>query len=188
MSDPILLKVLHLDKQAQDALHELFSHSVRRIWIEGMSSGFGSELYRARQLRFSCGDTQWLEVGTLRQAFQDGFSFGRLDCQLRSDITPDEDRSCWLELPTDSYLKSIEIYQQQERFDIVASKLQMPSEAFNYDALILLRFDQGFGLMIGIEQDFIDGELVVLLSDDPDSQISENLQLRRQLSAQDDIR
>ncbi|WP_261843959.1 hypothetical protein [Aliamphritea ceti] len=186
MSDPILLKVLHLDKQAQDALHELFSHSVRRIWIEGMSSVLGSELYRARQLRFSCGDTQWLEVSTCRQAFQDGFSFGRLDCNLRADVRPDEDTSCWLELPSDSYLKSIEIYQQQERFDIVASKLQMPSEAFNYDALILLRFDQGPGLMIGIEQDFIDGELIVLLSDDPDSQIGENLHLRRQLNARDE--
>ncbi|WP_315982649.1 hypothetical protein [Aliamphritea spongicola] len=41
--------------------------------------------------------------------------------------------------------------------------------------------------MIGIEQDFIDGELVVLLSDDPDSQISENLQLRRQFNGREDL-
>lgn len=184
MSEPILLKVLHLDKQAQDALSQLFQQSLRRFWIQGMEAELGSGLYRAKQLRIPHGDHQWLEINTCRQAFQDGFSFGRLDCELRDDLKSNAD-SCFLQLASDSYLQSIEIYQQQERFDIVASKLQMPSEAFNYDALILLRFEQGHGLMIGIEQDFIDGELVILLSDDPDSQIGENLQLRRQLNARE---
>ena len=181
MPDTVRLKVFHLDAEAQAALSQLFELRLDEIWAGGLHTCLGHDMNRACWLRFRLGDEQWIEISVARHQFKDGFTVGSLAVQEVEAIVPRPDQCSWISLPVAARLESVDIYEQRELIDIVAPDLNIPSESLNYDALLVLQLDNGAAIMLGIEQDFVDGELVVLQTDQPDEQIGPGLRLRRKL-------
>ncbi|BBB27417.1 hypothetical protein [Amphritea japonica] len=183
MPDTVRLKVFHLDSEAQSALSQLFELRLDEIWAGGLHTCLGQDMNRACWLRFRLGDEQWIEISVARHQFKDGFTVGSLAVQEVEAIVPRPDHCSWISLPVAARLESIDIYEQRELIDIVASDLDIPSESLNYDALLVLQLDNGSAIMLGMEQDFVDGELVVLQTDQPEEQIGPGLRLRRTLES-----
>ncbi|MBQ0757821.1 MAG: hypothetical protein KBT54_12000 [Amphritea sp.] len=184
MPDTVRLQVFHLDSDAQESLSQLFDLRLDEIWAGGLHVCLGQDMNRACWLRFRLGDEQWIEVSVARHQFKDGFTVGSLAVQLVEAIVPRPDQCSWISLPVAARLESIDIYSQRELIDIVAPDLNIPSEALNYDSLLILHLDNGSAIMLGMEQDFVDGELVVLQTDQPELQVGDNLRLRRSLTVE----
>ncbi len=181
MSDPVRLKVLHLDSTALHTLAQLLELRLDELWVGGLHACFGQDLFRASWVRIRLGDEHWLEIGIQRHQFQDGFSVGCLRAEQVEDSLPDDEQASWLALPNAATIRTIEIYEQRELIDIVAPTLDIPAESLNYDALLILKLADGAAIMLGMEQDFIDGELVMLQTFEPERQIADSLRLRRTL-------
>lgn len=182
MPDTIRLKVFHLDAEAQANLSKLFDLRLDEIWAGGLHTCLGQDMYRACWLRFRLDDEHWVEVSVARHPFSDGFSVGCLAVVEVEDVVPKPDQYSWISLPVAARLVSIDIYEQRELIDIIAPDLNVPSESLNYDGLLVLHLDNGSAIMLGMEQDFVDGELVILQTPHPEAQIGSSLRLRRTLS------
>ena len=183
MSDPVRLKVFHLDNDAQEALSQLFELRLDEIWAGGLHTCLGQDMNRACWLRFRLSDEEWIEISVARHEFKDGFTVGSLDAKPVEAIVPQPDQCSWISLPVAARLESIDIYEQRELIDIVSPDLNIPSESLNYDALLILNLDNDSAIMLGMEQDFVDGELVILQTDQPELQIGESMRLRRSLNS-----
>ena len=183
MSDPVRLKVFHLDNDAQNCLNQLFELRLDEIWAGGLHTSLGQDMNRACWLRFRLGDEQWIEISVARHEFKDGFSVGSLMAKQVQAIVPRPDQCSWIGLLSAARVESIDIYEQRELIDIIAPDLNIPSESLNYDSLLVIHLDNGSAIMLGMEQDFVDGELVILQTDAPEEQVGESLRLRRSLRA-----
>ncbi|WP_417225063.1 hypothetical protein [Amphritea sp.] len=181
MTETVRLKVFHLDAEAQACLSELFELRLDEIWAGGLHTCLGQDMNRACWLRFRLDDEHWIEVSVARHPFSDGFSVGCLAVAEVEALVPKPDQCSWISLPLAARLVSIDIYEQRELIDIIAPDLNVPSESLNYDALLVLHLDNGSAIMLGMEQDFVDGELVILQTDQADTQIGPSLHLRRTL-------
>ncbi|MBN1008158.1 hypothetical protein [Amphritea pacifica] len=181
MNETVRLKVFHLDTDAQETLSQLFDLRLDEIWAGGLHTCLGQDMNRACWLRFRLSDEQWIEVSVARHPFADGFTVGCLAVNEVEAVVPRPDRCSWISLPAAASILSIEIYEQRELIDIVAAELNIPSESLNYDALLILYLDNGSAIMLGMEQDFVDGELVILQTDQPEAQVGPGLRLRRKL-------
>lgn len=182
MSDPVRLKVFHLDHEAQRCLHQLFELRLDEIWAGGLHTCLGQDLCRASWLRFRLDDEHWIEISVARHQFKDGFTVGSLAVKTIKQILPEPETTSWISLPAAALVNSIDIYEQRELIDIVAPELDIPAESLNYDSLLIIHLDNGSAIMLGMEQDFVDGELVILQTDTPDAQIGDSLRLRRNLT------
>ncbi|WP_432470820.1 hypothetical protein [Amphritea sp. HPY] len=185
MTDPVRLKVFHLDNCAQQTLSLLFEQRLDEFWVGGLQACFGQDLFRASWLRIRLDDEHWIEIGVQRHEFKDGFSVGSLNVATIADTLPAPENTSWVALPAAATVSSIDIYEQRELIDVVAPDLNIPAESLNYDALLVLKLNNGSAIMLGMEQDFIDGELVMLQTDSPENQIGEALKLRRSLKAEE---
>ena len=181
MSDPVRLKVFHLDNDAQNCLSQLFDLRLDEIWAGGLHTCLGQDMNRACWLRFRLDDEQWIEISVARHEFKDGFSVGSLNAKEIKATVPRPDQCSWISLPSAAHIESIDIYEQRELIDIVAPDLDFPSESLNYDALLIIHLDNNSAIMLGMEQDFVDGELVILQTDSPEEQVGDSLRLRRSL-------
>lgn len=183
MPEAVRLKVFHLDNDAQACLSRLFEMRLDEIWAGGLHTCLGQDMNRACWLRFRLDDEHWIEVSVVRHPFKDGFTVGCLGVAEVEAVVPRPDQCSWISLPVAARLVSIDIYEQRELIDIVAPDLEIPSESLNYDSLLVLHLNNGSAIMLGMEQDFVDGELVILQTDQPEQQIGPGLRLRRSLSA-----
>lgn len=181
MSDPVRLKVFHLDSAAQDCLQQLFTLRLDEIWAGGLHTCLGMEHCRASWLRIRTGDEQWLEFNVDRHQFNDGFTVGSLGVTARQASLPAPEETSWINLSNAVRVTAIDIYEQREMIDIVAPGLDFPAESLNYDSLLVLHLDNASALMIGLEQNFVEGELVILQTAEPQQQVSDSLRLRRSL-------
>ncbi|RTE66561.1 hypothetical protein EH243_05580 [Amphritea opalescens] len=183
MTDTVRLKVFHLDSEAQGYLSELLELRLDEIWAGGLHTCLGQDMNRACWLRFRLDDEHWIEISVTRHPFSDGFSVGCLAAAEVEAVMPRADQCSWISLPAAARVVSIDIYEQRELIDVIAPDLNVPSESLNYDALLVLYLDNGSAIMLGMEQDFVDGELVILQTDQPATQIGPGLRLRRTLPA-----
>lgn len=181
MSDPVRLKVFHLDSEAQNCLSQLFDLRLDEIWAGGLHTCLGMEHCRASWLRVRIGDEQWLEFNVDRHQFNDGFTVGSLGVSTLEASLPLPEETSWINLTSAVRVTKIDIYEQRELIDIVAPGLDFPAESLNYDSLLVLHLDNASALMIGLEQNFVEGELVILQTDQPELQVSDSLRLRRSL-------
>lgn len=182
MSDPVRLKVFHLDSTAQQCLNQLFELRLDEIWTGGLHTCLGMDHCRASWLRIRTGDEQWLELNVDRHQFNDGFTVGSLGVRSQNASLPPPEETSWINLSSAVRIIQIDIYEQRELIDIVAPGLDFPAESLNYDALLVLHLDNASALMVGLEQNFVEGELVILQTDQPEQQLSDSLRLRRTLT------
>ncbi|MEH6577531.1 MAG: hypothetical protein V7731_10705 [Amphritea sp.] len=181
MTDPIRLKVLHLDSNALQTLSQLLQLRLDDLWVGGLQAYFGQDLFRASWIKVRIDEEQWIEIGIQRHQFQDGFTVGCLQAQKVSDSLSAPEHTSWLSLPSASIINAIDIYEQRELVEIVAPSQDIPAESLNYDSLLVLKMTDGSAIMLGMEQNFIDGELVILQTLEPERQVAESLRLRRTL-------
>ncbi|WP_428034376.1 hypothetical protein [Amphritea sp.] len=181
MPETVRLKVFHLDTDALETLSQLLDLRLDEIWAGGLHTCLGQDMNRACWLRFRLSDEQWIEVSVERHPFADGFTVGSLVVKEVDAVVPRPEQCSWISLPAAARVSSIDLYEQRELIDIVAAELNIPSESLNYDALLVLHLDNASAIMLGMEQDFVDGELVILQTPHPEAQVGPSMRLRRKL-------